>query len=149
MNEIRHPTTPPCATPVVVPSATVDTQGSWPLPPTAIETEQCYMMRQHGTSRGVSRWENRDLVIPLAITISHRRCPNYVGAATPRAQPMIAASLTEAAHDGWRPDEPTDFPTLFSRSQVRTKDTFFRWRVISVTIHLTRPIWMAPLVPHG
>jgi hypothetical protein len=91
-------------------------------------------------SRGILRWEGRDLVVPLAISISHWRTPDYVGAAAPLAQPIIERYLREAARDGWHADEPTDFATLFSRSGVRTQDNCFRWRVESATIRLLRAI---------
>ena len=42
--------------------------------------------------------------------------------------------LREAARDGWHADEPTDFATLFSRSGVRSRDSYFRWQVDSATI---------------
>lgn len=98
---------------------------------------------------GILRWESQDLVIPVAISVRHWRHPDYVGAATPHVQPLIAASLVAAAHEGWHADEPTDFATLFSRSRVRTTNGVFRWRVTDVTIRLTRPIMREELVPHG
>jgi len=106
-------------------------------------------MEKRTVSRGILRWEYQDLVIPLTISVLHWRTPDYVGAATPRIQPMIAAALATAAREGWQADEPTDFPTLFSRSRVRTTNTFIRWRVTSVTIHQMRPIRREGLVPHG
>lgn len=100
---------------------------------------------------GILRWESQDLVIPLAISIRHWQTPDYVGAAAPLVQPIIATALAAAARDGWQADEPTDFPTLFSRAQVRTTNTFLRWRVTSVTIHQKRPIRVRHerLIPHG
>jgi hypothetical protein len=102
--------------------------------------------------RGASS-QCRDLVIPLTISVFHWWHPAsvaaYVAAATPKAQPIILASLKEAARDGWRPDEPTDFATLFSRSEVRTSDSFIRWRVFSVTIRLLRADSAAHAMPHG
>lgn len=98
---------------------------------------------------GILRWEYQDLVIPVAISVRHWRHSDYVGAATPRVQPVIAASLLKAAREGWQADEPTDFATLFSRSRVRTTNSFVRWRVTEVTIRLTRPIMRGELVPHG
>lgn len=100
-------------------------------------------------SRGIARWEYQDLVIPMTITVIHWRHPDYVAVASLRAQPLIEASLAEAARSGWHADEPTDFATLFSRSQVHTKDTYLRWRVHTVTIRLIRAITDEPLVPHG
>lgn len=93
--------------------------------------------------------EFRDLVIPITISVRHWRHPDYVGAAAPRVQRIIVASLEEAAREGWRPDEPTDFATLFSRSRVRTQDSFLRWRISSVAIRLTRLVSGSDLVPHG
>jgi hypothetical protein len=90
--------------------------------------------------RGIIRWEGRDLVIPLAISIHHWRTPDYVGAAAPLVQPIITAYLREAAQDGWQADEPTDFATLFSRSRVRTRNNLFRWRVDSATIRQLRAV---------
>lgn len=101
-------------------------------------------MRDH-----ILRWDSQELVIPLAISVRHWRTPDYVGAATPLIQPTIAAALFRAARDGWQADEPTDFPTLFSCSRAHTTNTFFRWRVTSVTIRLTRPVRRELLVPHG
>lgn len=89
---------------------------------------------------GISPWESRELVIPLDISVAHWHTPDYVGAAAPRVQPIIEAYLREAAQDGWRPDEPTDFATLFSRSRVRTRDNAVRWRVDSAAIRLTRGV---------
>ena len=91
-------------------------------------------------SRGMMDWEGRDLVIPLAISIRHWRNPDYVGATAPRVQPIIETYLHDAAQDGWRADEPTDFATLFSRSRVRTRNNLFRWRVDSTTIRLLRAV---------
>lgn len=91
-------------------------------------------------SPGIERWEGKDLVIPLTITISHWRTPNYVGAAALLAQPIIMKYLREAERDGWHADEPTDFATLFSRSGVRSRDNYFRWRVDSATIRLVRAV---------
>ena len=87
---------------------------------------------------GFLAWESRELVIPLHVSVAHWRTPDYVGTAAPRVQPIIQAYLREAARDGWRPDEPTDFATLFSRSRVRTRDNAVRWRVVSAAIRLTR-----------
>lgn len=89
---------------------------------------------------GNVRWERKDLVIPLKISISHCRTPDYVGAAALLIQPIIVKYLREAARDGWQADEPTDFATLFSRSGIRTRDTYFRWRVDSATIRLLRAV---------
>lgn len=108
----------------------------------------------HGTRDAIERWEYQDLVIPLAISVRHWRTPDYVGAATPRGQPIIAAALGAASRDGWQADEPTDLATLFSRSRVRTTNTYWHWRITSATIHLTRPV-ASPvvrqqrLIPHG
>jgi len=120
-----------------------------PSPLSSGERKQHDAMEERNVSRGILRWEYQDLVIPLTISVLHWRTPDYVGAATPRIQPMIAAALAAAAHEGWQADEPTDFPTLFSRSRVRTTNTFIRWRVTSVTIHQMRPIRRKGLVPHG
>jgi|GEM_PF-1570201 len=87
------------------------------------------------------RWETRDLLIPLAFSVMRWPHPDYVGAATPRAQSLIAARLAVAAGDGWTADEPTDFATLFSRSRVRSRNTLVRWRVESVTIRVTRRVF--------
>ena len=46
------------------------------------------------------RWETQDVLIPLAFSVMRWPKPDYVGAATPRAQPMIAARLAIAADDG-------------------------------------------------
>lgn len=123
------------------------------LSPTIVDGKKHNKMNEHGVRDGIERWENQNLVIPLAISMRHWRTPDYVGAATPLAQPMIAAALAAAACDGWHADEPTDFPTLFSRSQVRTTNTFWCWRITSVTIRLirplTRPVMQRSLVPHG
>lgn len=89
---------------------------------------------------GIMRWEGRDLVIPLAISIHHWRTPDYVGAAAPLVQPIIIAYLREAAQDGWQADEPTDFATLFHCSRVRTRNNLFRWQVESATIRLLRAV---------
>jgi hypothetical protein len=86
------------------------------------------------------RWETQDVLIPLAVSVMRWPHPDYVGAATPRAQALIAARLAIAADDGWIADEPTDFPTLFSRSRVRSRNTLFRWRVDSATIRMTRRV---------
>jgi hypothetical protein len=86
------------------------------------------------------RWETQDVLIPLAFSVMRWPKPDYVGAATPRAQPMIAARLAIAADDGWTADEPTDFATLFSRSRVRSRNTLLRWRVDSVAIRVTRRV---------
>lgn len=91
-------------------------------------------------SRGMMHWEDRYLVIPLAISIRHWHTPDYVGAAAPRAQSIIETYLHDAARDGWHADEPTDFATLFSRSRVRTRNNLFRWRVDSTTIRLLRAV---------
>jgi hypothetical protein len=87
------------------------------------------------------RWETQDLLIPLAFSVMRWPHPDYVGAATPRAQSMIAARLAVAAGDGWTADEPNDFATLFSRSRVRSRNTLVRWRVESVTIRVTRRVF--------
>jgi hypothetical protein len=63
-----------------------------------------------------------------------------VEAATKQVQPHIETRLEETAREGWQADEPTDFPTLFSRSQVRTRDCLFHWRIDSVTIRQIRPV---------
>lgn len=94
-------------------------------------------------------WEYQDMVIPLAISVRHWRTPDYVGAAIPLVQPMITTALAAASRDGWHADEPTDFPALFSRSRVRTMNTFWRWRITSATIRLTRPVRRQRLIPHG
>lgn len=93
--------------------------------------------------------EYQDLVIPLTVSVLHWRHPDPVSATTPRVQPIIRAYLKEAAGNGWRPDEPTDFPTLFSRSRVRTRTTFLRWRIDSRAIRLTRITHREQVVPHG
>lgn len=111
--------------------------------------KQHNIMKARGGSSGSVLWEYQELVIPLGIYVLHWRTPDYVGAATPLIQPMIAAALADAASEGWHADEPTDFPTLFSRSRVRTTNTFIRWRVTSATIRLTRLIGGERLVPHG
>jgi len=80
------------------------------------------------------------MVIPLAFTVMRWPKPDYIGAATPRAQSMIAARLAVEAGDGWTADEPTDFPTLFNRSRVRSRSTLLRWRVDSVAIRVTRRV---------
>lgn len=107
------------------------------------------MMNERSVSSGIPRQEYHDLVIPLGISVRHWRTSDYVAAATPLIQPTIAAALIFAAGEGWHADEPTDFATLFSRSRIRTTNTFIRWRVISATIRLTRPMGRAFLVPHG
>jgi len=89
---------------------------------------------------GIAYWESRELVIPLAISVLHWRTPNYVGAAASLAQPVITAYLREAALEGWHADEPTDFGTLFSRSGVRSRDSYFRWQVDSATIRMLRAV---------
>ncbi len=86
------------------------------------------------------RWETQDVLIPLAFSVMRWPKPDYVGAATPRAQSLIAARLAIAADDGWTADEPTDFATLFSRSRVRSRNTLLRWRVDSVAIRVTRRV---------
>jgi hypothetical protein len=91
-------------------------------------------------SRGILRWERKDLVIPLTISIAHWRTPNYIGAATLLAQPIIMKYLREAALDGWHADEPTDVATLFSRAGVRSRDSSFRWQVDSATIRVLRAV---------
>ena len=97
----------------------------------------------------ILRRDSRELVIPIAISVTHWRHPDYVGTATPRVQPIIQQALQKAACQGWRADEPTDFATLFSRSRVRTRNSYLRWRVDSVTIRLIRGIQEERLVPHG
>ena len=119
------------------------------VPPRVGERKQHAAMEERHVSRGILRWESQDLVIPLRISVLHWRTPNYVGAATPRIQPRIAAALAAAAREGWQADEPIDFPTLFSRSRVRTTNTFIRWRITSATIRLTRPVRQQLVVPHG
>ena len=91
-------------------------------------------------SGGIVQWESRDLDIPLSLSVMHWRHPDYVGVAAPRVQPFIQAALLLAAREGWRADEPTDFSTLFSRSRVRTTNSFIRWHVGMVTIGLVRPV---------
>jgi hypothetical protein len=91
-------------------------------------------------SRGILRWEGKDLVIPLTISISHWRTPDYVSVAALLAQPIIMTYLREAALDGWHADEPTEFATLFSRSGVRSRDSYFRWQVDSATIRMLRAV---------
>lgn len=126
---------------------------SVPLPSTVVERKTHNEMNEHRVRDGIERWENQDLVIPLAIAVRHWRTPDYVGAATPLVQPIIAAALAAAARDGWHADEPTDLPTLFSRSRVRTTNTSWCWRITSVTIRLIRPVtcpvMQQRLVPHG
>lgn len=68
-------------------------------------------------SRGMIHWEGCDLEIPLAISIRHRRTPDYVGVVATSAQPIIKTYQHKAARDGWRPNEPTKFATLFSRTR--------------------------------
>jgi hypothetical protein len=114
-----------------------------------METKPVPMYEPSAKSTGIQRWETKGLAIPLAISIIHWGHPNPVKAITPLVQPIIQASIDRAALDGWRVDEPTDFATLFSRSQVRTRNTFLRWRVDSVTIRMTRPISDDLLIPHG
>jgi hypothetical protein len=94
-------------------------------------------------------WEYQELVVPVSLSIRHWRHPDYVAAAAPRVQLIILAALEEAASEGWRADEPTEFATLFSRSRVRTTHSFLRWRISSVAIRLARPISWGQLVPHG
>jgi hypothetical protein len=99
--------------------------------------------------RSILGWESKNLVIPIRISISLRRNPDYIDVAALRVQPFIQASLAEALREGWQADEPTDFATLFSRSQVRTKNTLTRWRIESVTVRLIRAIDDERVVPHG
>ena len=109
-------------------------------------------MNEHDGPRPVRRWEGwefQDLVIPVSLFLRHWRHPDAVGTAAPRVQPIILAALQEAAREGWRADEPTDFATLFSRARVRTTESFLRWRISSVSIRLSRPISWGPLIPHG
>ena len=100
---------------------------------------------------GIMQWEGleyQDLVIPLTISVRHWRHPDHVGAAARQIQPLILASLQAVAREGWRADEPTDFATLFSRAQVRTKQGLMSWRVSSVTIRLIRASrWVRPVSP--
>ncbi len=91
-------------------------------------------------AQGILRWESQDLVIPLTISVAHWRRGAYVDEAASHVQPIIQARLAETAREGWQADEPSDFSTLFSRSQVRTRDGLFHWRVDSVTIHQVRPV---------
>ncbi len=109
------------------------------------------MTRERDMSGGITQWEGleyQDLVIPLTISVRHWRHPNYVGAAAQQIQPLILASLQAVAREGWHADEPTDFATLFSRAQVRTKQGLMSWRVSSVTIRLTRASrWVRPVSP--
>ena len=91
-------------------------------------------------STSAYRWETQDVLIPLAFSVMRWPKPDYIGAATPRAQSMIAARLAIAADAGWRADEPTDFATLFRRSRVRSRITLLRWRVASVSIRVTRRV---------
>jgi hypothetical protein len=114
-----------------------------------METKPVPMHEPGAKSTGIQRWETKGPAIPLAISIIHWGHPNPVKAITPLEQPIIQASIDRAALDGWRADEPIDFATLFSRSQVRTRNTFLRWRVDSMTIQMTRPIWDEHLIPHG
>jgi len=86
------------------------------------------------------RWETQDVLIPLAFSVMRWPHPDYVGAATPRAQSLIAARLAIAADEGWTADEPTCFATLFSRSRVISRRIPLRWRVDSVTIRMTRRV---------
>jgi hypothetical protein len=106
-------------------------------------------MEEHKLPDGIQHWEHQDLLIPLGISVIHWRHPDYIGAAAARVQPMIASALSAASRSGWQADEPTDFATLFSRSQVRTKNTALRWRIDSATIRQIRPIRAEHLVPHG
>jgi hypothetical protein len=89
---------------------------------------------------GAYSWETQDVLIPLGFSVMRWPKPDYVDAATPKAQSMIAVRLARAADDGWTADEPTDFATLFSRSRVRSRNTLLRWRVDSVTIRVTRRV---------
>lgn len=73
-------------------------------------------------AQGILRWDSQDLVIPLTISVAHWRRGEYGEEAASHIQPIIQARLAETAREGWQADEPTDFPTLFSRSQVRTRD---------------------------
>lgn len=91
-------------------------------------------------AQGILRWDSQDLVIPLTISVAHWRRGEYVEEAASLVQPIIQARLAETAREGWQADEPTDFPTLFSRSRVRTRDRLFHWRIDSVTIHQVRPV---------
>jgi len=92
-------------------------------------------------AQGILRWDRQDLVIHLTISVAHwRRGDDYVEEAASRIQPIIQARLEETAREGWQADEPTDFPTLFSRSQVCTRDRLFHWRIDSVTIRQVRPV---------
>jgi hypothetical protein len=92
-------------------------------------------------AQGILRWDRQDLVIPLTISVAHwRRGDDYVEEAASRIQPIIQARLEETAREGWQADEPTDFATLFSRSQVCTRDGLFHWRIDSVTIRQVRPV---------
>jgi hypothetical protein len=73
-------------------------------------------------AQGNLRWDSQDLVIPLTISVAHwRRRDDYVEEAASHVQPIIHARLEETAREGWQADEPTDFPTLFSRSRVSTR----------------------------
>jgi hypothetical protein len=92
-------------------------------------------------AQGILRWDSQDLVIPLTIAVAHWRRGAYTEEATKQVQPIIQTRLEETAREGWQADEPTDFPTLFSRSKVRTRDCLFHWRIDSVTIHQIRPVW--------
>ena len=94
-------------------------------------------------------WEYQDLVIPVSLSVLHWRHPDYVGTAAPRVQLIIQAALEKAGCEGWRADEPTDFATLFSRSRVRTTESFLRWRISSVALRLARPMRWGQGVPHG
>lgn len=106
-------------------------------------------MAKHIARDAILRWESQELVVALDISVRHWRTPDYVGVAAPLAQPAIAVALATAARDGWQADEPTDLKTLFSRSRLRTRDSYWRWRVNSATIRLTRPVRRELLVPHG
>jgi hypothetical protein len=72
------------------------------------------------------RWETQDVLIPLAFSVMRWPKPDDVGAATVRAQSMIAAR--------------TDFATHFSHSRVRSRRILLRWRRDSVAIRVTRRV---------
>lgn len=91
-------------------------------------------------AQGILRWDSQNLVIPLTISVAHWRRGSYVEEAATQVQPIIQSRLEETAREGWQADEPSDFPTLFSRSQVRTRDCLFHWRIDSVTIRQIRPV---------
>src|SRR5258708_28298247 len=46
------------------------------------ERKQHDAMEERNVSRGIPRWEDQDLVIPLMISVLHWRTPDYVCAAT-------------------------------------------------------------------